>query len=74
MVLRLEPGQTSVQHSVSIVDDDVTEVDQETFTLSLGAITPRVNVQSGFGSALVTITDDDSESRQTRRDCDIELV
>ena len=74
MVLRLEPGQTSVQHSVSIVDDTVTEVDQETFTLSLGAITPRVNVQSGFGSALVTIADDDSELHQMWRDCEVELV
>ena len=62
--LTIQPGQTSVRHNISIVNDEVTEVDEETFMLQLVSQTERVSVKPGFGSALVTITDDDGKPLQ----------
>ena len=59
VTLQLQPGQTSVQYNVTIVDDSVTEVDQETFTLNLNTNQARVTALAGSNQAVVTITDDD---------------
>ena len=62
--LTIQPGQTSVQYNVTITDDEVTEVYEETFMLNLVPETARVSVLPGFDSAMVTIADDDSKPRQ----------
>ena len=64
MPQQLQLGQSSVQHSVSIVNDDVLEMSQETFTLNLQTSQPLVSIMTGFDQALVTITDNDSKSNQ----------
>ena len=61
VMLEIQPGQTSVTHDVTIINDDVTEVSQETFVLNLQTSQPRVSNTSGFDQALVTITDEDSK-------------
>ena len=62
LALTLQPGQTSVSRNITIVNDEVTEMDQETFTLSVQPQTSRVVALPGFSSSVVTITDDDSKS------------
>ena len=71
LTLTLQPGQMSVLHDIPIVNDDVTEMDQETFMLSLQPQTSRVVAPSGFNSSVVTITDDDS--KLCHMWCDYEL-
>ena len=51
------PGQTSVQYSITIVTDDLTEED-ETFTLNVQADQSRVSPSPDFGQAIVTITEE----------------
>ena len=53
---KLEPGQTSAQHNITIVSDNMAE-DDETFTLSVRDRTARVSVASGFDETNVTITE-----------------
>ena len=61
---QLLPGQSSVQHSISIVNDDVLEMTQETFRLDLQTTQLLVSVPAGFSEAVVTITDNDSKLNQ----------
>ena len=64
VTLQLQPGQTDIQHRVTIVDDSVLEMAQETFMLNLQTSKPLVTVVPDFGQALVTIIDDDSKLYQ----------
>ena len=63
--LQLQPGQRSIQHRVTIVNDDRTEVYQETFMLDLHTVQDRVSTLTGLGHAVVIITDDDSKACET---------
>ena len=49
-------GDTSTQVTVTIVDDNAVEMDEE-FSVQISSTNPRVIVQQG--TADVTITDDD---------------
>ena len=53
-------GDTSAQLTVTIVDDNVVEMDEE-FSVQLSSTTPQVTVQEGVAD--VTITDDDGKGR-----------
>ena len=59
--LQLQPGQRSVQYSVTVVNDDLMEVDEEKFTLRLSTEQDRVATLTGFDHSVVTIVDDDSK-------------
>ena len=61
MHLQLMPGQTSVHGSVIIVNDNVTELSQETFELILHTDQDRVAISTEFDRTVVTIVDDDSK-------------
>ena len=54
--LEFRSGDTSTQVTVTIVDDNTVEMDEE-FSVQISSINPRVTVQQG--TADVTITDDD---------------
>ena len=56
---QIDPGQISVQHTVQILDDNVTEKYHETFTLGLVSINGRVRVNPSFDQLTATIVDDD---------------
>ena len=53
-------GETEKFVDIPIVNDNVLEV-MESFTATLVSNTPNVDIESGAGSARVTIIDDDSE-------------
>ena len=61
VTLELQPGETSVGYEVAIIDDNVTEVDQETFTLNLRTEASKVSTLAGFDQVEVTIHDEDSK-------------
>ena len=65
MHLQLQPGQRSVQYTVTVVNDNVMEVDEEMFTLHLSTDQDRVATLTGFDHFVVTITDDDSKLHKT---------
>ena len=64
VVLELQPGQTSVCYNVTIIDDAVTEIDHETFTLNLQT-DQHIFTLDGFNQVKVTIKDNDSKSHQS---------
>ena len=68
--LQLQPGQRSVQYNVPIVNDDVTEMDQETFVLNLRTDQDRVATLNGFDSTIVTVMDEDSKLQQACHVCE----
>ena len=53
-------GDTSTQVTVTIVDDNTVEMDEE-FSVQISSTNPRVTVQQG--TADVTITDDDGNGK-----------
>ena len=54
-------GDTSTQVTVTIVDDNTVEMDEEFFVQISSTINPRVTVQQG--TADVTIIDDDGNGK-----------
>ena len=56
-------GDTSTQVTVTIVDDNTVEMDEE-FSVQISSTNPRVTVQQG--TADVTITDDDGNEKLLR--------
>ena len=59
--LQLWPHQTSIWHNVSIVNDDVTEIGNETFALNIHTDRDRVVILAVLSQVIVTINDDDSK-------------
>ena len=55
--LQIQPGQTSVNYSITIVMDDIMEED-ETFTLNLETSQSRVSTFPNFSQAIVTISEE----------------
>ena len=68
--LQLQPGQRSIQYGVIIVNDNVTEVNLETFKLSLHTDQDRVDTLPGFNHAIVTVMDDDGKLQKTYHICE----
>ena len=59
----VEDGTTVTEIKLMILDDDIEEVDEETFSFSLSLSNPPPGVVlGGSEQGTVTITDDDSES------------
>ena len=61
VTLELQPGETSIGYEVTIIDDDVTEVDWETFVLNLRTEASKVSTLAGFDQVEATIHDEDSK-------------
>ena len=56
VTLTIEPGQTSINHTIGILQNDEKE-ENETFQLTLETITSRTVIEEDYKSAVVAITE-----------------